>query len=171
VTTASGLARCFYPNCVLEEHETGDHKFGRPEKPWGDLRQLQAFDAVLTAGGCVRCDYCASDQKVLRHWSKASVWRAVAFYADMLGFGWALCADCARGFTTTEVTEEHGEKHEQKVAETRISRRAHADAPATYHAVESAKKSAEAEAPATSQSKVIPFRPGANSQKLKAGVS
>ena len=148
--------RCCYPGCVLEEHETGDHKFGRPEKPWGALRLIQTFCEICTAGGPVRCDL---------HFSV----RAFAFYADMLGFGWALCADCARAFTT-EDTKEHGGTHEQKVAETGISRRAHADAPATHHAVESTKKSAEAQAQATPQSKVIPFRPTAKSQKLKAGV-
>jgi hypothetical protein len=151
-------ARCFFPNCVLEEHETGEHKFGRPEKPWGELRLILTACPVYTTPKLGPCDL---------HFPT----RAVAFYADMLGFGWALCVECARKFSTTEVTEEHRGNHEQKMAETGISRRAHSDAPATHHAVESAKKSSEAEAPPTPQNKVIPFRPESKSQKLKAGVS
>jgi hypothetical protein len=100
------LIRCSYPNCVLEEHLEGDHKLDRPDKPWGTLRQTQTFEGTCT-GGVLRCDYCAPELGQSRppdraqHW----VWRAVAFYIDMLGFGWALCAECARKFATTEDTD------------------------------------------------------------------
>lgn len=156
---SSKLIRCSYPNCVLEEHLEGDHKLGRPDKPWGELRYINAFNYPHT-----RCEVCPLFQGRPMH-------SAIGFFSDMLGFGWALCAECARTFSPTKDTKDHGGKHEQKVAETRMSRRTHTDAPGTYHAVESAKKSAEAEAPPSPQAKVIPFRPAAKSQKLKAGVS
>jgi hypothetical protein len=86
------LVRCSYPSCVLEEHLEGEHKVGRPLKPWGTLRQLQRFEGTLT-GGVFRCEMCSPFLGVSMH-------IAVAFYADMLGFGWALCAECAGKFTT-----------------------------------------------------------------------
>lgn len=115
-------ARCSFPNCVLEEHLEGDHKFGRPEKPWGSLRQAQLFDAVLTSGGPIHCDYCWPERGYTLRADSARVyaWRAVGFYIDMLGFGWALCAECARKFTAEIATaakeepETHPARKEEK---------------------------------------------------------
>lgn len=178
------LVRCSYPNCVLEEHLEGEHKLGRPDKPWGTLRQLQTFDAVLTSGGFVRCDYCTSGRLILRDDSKPPVWRAVGFYADMLGFGWALCAECAKTFATTGGAEDYGEK--QKVAAHRAAASAagkgQAEKPASGPQSQQAtpkrpEDSGQALTPSVATfavetpGKVLAFAPRAKSQKLKAGIS
>jgi hypothetical protein len=94
MTNASSLVRCSYPNCVLEEHLEGDHRFGRPQKPWGTLRLVAHLAGMYQ--NSPRCDFEPLPGKHCR---------PTAFYCDMLGFGWALCAECARKFSTTENAE------------------------------------------------------------------
>jgi hypothetical protein len=147
------LIRCSFPNCVLEEHLEGDHKFGRPAKPWGELRQTQVFSDTVTAGGVIRCDYCAPERGRA---DRVGEWlrRAVAFYADMLGFGWALCAECVRRFAPGE----------QSAVSTQQS------APAPEPAAAPITGSPD-HARSPDLAKVLKFEPRAKSQKPKAGVS
>lgn len=83
------MSRCCYPGCYLDEHEDGDHKLGRPEKPWGEIRLVQEFVFVH-----MRCETCEPYLGIPLH-------AAAGFYADMLGFGWALCDECRAKFTTS----------------------------------------------------------------------
>jgi hypothetical protein len=105
---------------VREEHETGDHKFGRPEKPWGALRLVQKF-SIAEEHAPVDCELCSplpgksDDRRVIADVPHSlSLWYgaektpykpfATAFYADMLGFGWALCSECSKKFTTEDTS-------------------------------------------------------------------
>lgn len=77
------INRCAFPACILEEHETGEHKFGRPQKPCGTLRLVSEF--VYSR---FRCETCPDYKGMPLH-------VAEGFYVDELGFGWALCVPCA----------------------------------------------------------------------------
>jgi hypothetical protein len=80
------INRCPFPLCINEEHETGPHKFGRPRQPMGTLRLVQEF--------CYRGISCDLHPDC----------RAEAFYADMFGFGWALCAAASKKLSVPAVT-------------------------------------------------------------------
>ena len=88
------LVRCPFPNCVLEEHETGEHRLGRPEKPWGTLRVLETLTGMYA--NSPRCDL---EPEIAHHD------RAQGFYVDQLGFGWALCVKCATKHLPTFTAE------------------------------------------------------------------
>lgn len=154
------MIRCCFPNCVLEEHEDGDHRFGRPEKPWGELRQLQAFQPAYTWD--IPCD---AEPTLFSH----SV--AIALYSDMMGFGWMLCLDCARKFVsfTTEIPSREGTagpSSPQSVPGTLASGAAAASPVVKTHACGDPDCIVPHPAPHKT-APVIEFRP----RKLKAGIS
>lgn len=126
--------KCCYPNCYLEDEHEGDHRFGRPEKPWGALRLLQEFKFAH-----IRCETCEPYLGIPRH-------AATAFYADMLGFGWALCNECARQFTSVDPQPQPQPVAARKLAVPRVHRKPRAATPV-------------AEIPAPAQkAKVLEFR-------------
>lgn len=96
------MIRCSYPHCVLEEHDEGAHRFGRPEKPAGLLRLVQGFEGTCT-NNRVPCDLCKANALVtpgcvseVYRSTAVPIFRpaAQALYCDEFGFGWALCCAC-----------------------------------------------------------------------------
>lgn len=91
--------RCPFPQCIREEHWTGEHRFGRQARPIGELRLLQKFYPAWPVK--VPCDLCpasAARSGAAQNYGHLafSMWRppAQALYADACGFGWALCDPC-----------------------------------------------------------------------------
>jgi hypothetical protein len=82
------MNRCSMPHCYLEDFHDGDHAFGRPPRPRGEIRCTQEFRqlAVLTPP----CDL-HNIPKMLRA-------RDAIGMFDELGFGWQLCFECVKTY-------------------------------------------------------------------------
>jgi hypothetical protein len=93
--------KCPFPGCTRFEHLEGEHQLGRPEYPSGGLRLLQRLDPFLNFN--VPCDLCDAqalgtnlpmNEAGRLYWESAAYIHhppAQAFYADSMGYGWALC--------------------------------------------------------------------------------
>lgn len=94
------MSKCPYPDCFLEEHESGDHQLGRPPLPRGSLRCVHEYSHRC---GTMRCDFGMQGPWEKGFSSDSFHGAAVGFYVDMLGFGWALCYRCVQQFGAIEI--------------------------------------------------------------------